>query len=355
MNSATLRDVAHKAGVSHVTVSRVLAGSTNVRPETRAIVMKAVRALQYQPNITARALVSRRTGNFPILVQGMICHALHTIQTQLPGAFQLQVLQGVCDAAQLDGHTEFSLGYWRPDEDQESQLLRCQRANGVLLMGVPDRDLVVRLQDRGMKLVLADQEPEGITCDVVVSDNVEAGRSGVRYLLERGHRRIGWMDGPAYNRVYGQRGEGVQRELAAAGIPLAARDHHTVAEDDVADYERAMSEWIQTGDLPTAMVLCGPLAMPAILNVMREQGLRCPDNLSLISLDLDGNNANCRPRPTALATYPQTIGQLALERLIKIVRAEGDPPPLRTVVPMRMVEGESVATVTVLTRAGKKK
>ena len=345
MNTVTLRDVARKAGVSHVTVSRVLAGGDNVTPATRAAVMKAVRAMKYQPNLAARELVSRREGNFPILMQGLLCHARYaTIQTQVPGAFQLQVLQGVCDAVQADGHAEFSVAYWRPDEDQERQLLRLQRASGVLLMGSSDRELVVRMHERGMKLVLADHEHEGLGIDAVVSDNVAAGRTAVRYLLERGHRRIGWLGGPGYNVAYRQRGEGVRLELAAAGSPLAARDSRTAAEDDAADYERAMAGWVRAGRLPTAIVLCGPLAMPAVLNVLRGHGLRCPEDISLISLDLDANNANCRPRPTALATYPQTIGQQAMERLIKIVRADGDLPPLQTVVPMRLIEGESVAT-----------
>lgn len=344
MNSVTLRDVARQAGVSHVTVSRVFAGGTNVRPATRAAVLKVAKALKYQPNIGARLLVSRRAGNFPILVQGLVCHAMHKIQTQLPGAFQLQLLQGVCDAVHADGHAEFSLGYWRPDEDQERQLLRLQRANGVLLMAAPDRDLVVRMRDRGFRLVLADCEHEGLGIDAVVSDNVSAGRTAVKYLLERGHRRIGWIDGPGYNLVYRQRSDGVRLELATAGLQLASRDSRIAAEDNLTDYERVMREWVRDGHLPTAIVLCGPLAMPGVLHVMREHGLRCPDDISLISLDLDAYNATCRPRPTALATYPQTIGQQAMERLIKIVRADADMPPLRTVVPMRLVEGESVAS-----------
>jgi len=343
MKSTTLRDVARRAGVSHVTVSRVLAGGANVTSTTRKTVLRAVRALKYQPNVAARALVLRRGGNFPILLQAVVCHARHTLQTQLPGAFQMQVLQGVCDAVHADGHADFNLGYWREDEDQDRQLARLQRANGVLLMGTSDRDVAVRMRDSGIRLVLADHEHEGLGLDTVVSDNVAAGRTAVRYLLERGHRRIGWMGGPAYDIVYRQRGEGVRLELAAAKLRLAPRDRRAAADDDVLFYERAMSDWLRAGHLPSAIVLCSPLAMPAVLNVMREHGLRCPQDLSLISLDLDANNAACRPRPTALATYPQTIGRQAMERLIKIVRANSELPPLKTVVPMRLVEGESVA------------
>ncbi|MEI6169130.1 MAG: LacI family DNA-binding transcriptional regulator [bacterium] len=350
--AATLRDVARRAGVSHVTVSRVLSGNLNVTPATSKTVMRAVRALKYQPNVAARTLVLRRGGNFPILLQAVVCHARHSLQTQLPGAFQMQVLQGVCDAVHTDGHTDFSMSYWRGDEDQERQLARLQRASGVLLMGNSDRELVVRMKNSGIKLVLADQDHEGIEIDAVVSDNLKGSRAAVRYLLDRGHRHIGWMGGPAYNNVYRQREEGVRLELAKARVPLAPRDCHNASEDDVLFYERAMLEWVRADHLPTALVLCSPLAMPGVLHVMREHNLRCPDDISLISLDLDANNAACRPRPTALATYPQTIGRQAMERLIKIVRSNTELPPLKTIVPMHLIEGESVAT---LSRASKKK
>jgi len=345
MNTATLRDVARRAGVSHVTVSRVFAGGANVRPATRAAVLKAARALKYQPNIAARSLVSRRTGNFPILLQALVCHGRHSIQAQLPGAFQMQLLRGICDAVHTDGHADFSLSYWRPDEDPERQLLRLHRANGVLLMADSDRELAARLRDRGIKLVLADHEHEGLGIDAVVSDNIAAGQTAVRYLLERGHRRIGWIGCSDFIVAYRQRGEGVRRELAAAGPRLEPRDSRIADDDDLPEYERVMRAWVRDGQLPTAIVLCGPLAMPGVLHVMHENGLRCPDDISLLSLDLDALNAACRPRPTALASYPQTIGQQAMERLIKIVRAKTELPPLRTVVPMRLVEGESVAAV----------
>jgi len=343
MTIITLRDVARRSGVSHVTVSRVLSGNTHVLPSTRQTVLKAVRALKYKPNVVAQTLALRRTGNPRILIQVLVCHSQLPAKNEAPGAFQMQVLQGISDAVHADGHADFSLSYWRSGGDEEAQLLRLQRANGVLLMGYSDRDLVIRLRKRGIKLVLADHAHAAIDVDAVVSDNVAAGRTAARYLLERGHQHIGWLGGPRFLYAYQQRCEGVRQELAAAGIRIVARDYRSSPQDEVSEYERVVTDWIHSGRFPSAIVLGNSLATLGVLHVLHGQALRCPDDVSLISLDLDAYNAACRPRPTALATAPQNIGQKAMERLLQIVRTDADWKPRTTVLPMRLIEGESVA------------
>lgn len=344
MKAVTLKDVASRAGVSYVTVSRVLSGKAHVADGTRRAVIAAARELKYRPNVAARSLVSGRKGDFPIQLEALFCHYRVAFDTQPPGTFQMQVLQGICDAVHADGHASFSLTYWREDEDHERQLLRLQRSSGVVVMGNSDRQLAEAMRQRGMKVVLADHDHEGLGLDTVVSDNQAAGRTAVRYLLERGHRRIGWM-GAHHTDAYQHRLDGVQLELAAAGLPLAAADCRTAEEDTPQAFELLMQDWLAAGDLPPAIILCGPLPMVSVMHVMRDHGLRCPDDISLFSLDADAFTASCRPAPTATATYPRIIGHKAMERLIAIVRAEEETPPLKTVVPMRLVEGGSVASV----------
>ncbi len=339
----TMKDVALKVGVSHVTVSRVLAGRANVAESTRASILQAARELNYQPNTAARSLASHRKGNFPILIEVVICNALSPDRDRPAGSYPMQILQGVSEIIQADGHAALSLSYWLSDKDHEQQLLKLQRANGLVILGNSDRALVVEMQRRSMNMVLVDHDHADLDLNAVLSDNITGGRLAARYLLEQGHRRIGWIG--AHESSYLQRLEGLRIGLQAGGVVIAPRDCRMAEADDLDYYDRVVDAWLDEGDLPSAIALCGSLPTASLLNSLHRHGMKCPDDISLFSLDVDAYSAACRPRPTAVTSYPEVLGRKAMERLIQMVRANESDPGLKIVVPMRLVEGASVAKV----------
>ena len=337
----TMKDVALKVGVSHVTVSRVLAGRANVADATRILILDAARELNYQPNTAARSLASHRKGNFPITIEVVICHALNPDRDKPAGSYPMQILQGISAVVQGDGHVTLSLSYWMSDKDPEQQLLRLQRANGVVLLGNSDRAMVEEMQRRSMNFVLVDHDHADLDLNVVVSGNSAGGRMAARYLVEQGHRRIGWLG--AHELSYQQRLDGLRAGLQAYGISIAPRDCRISEEDDLDYYDRVIDAWIEEGDLPSAIGLCGSLPTASFLNSLHKHGLNCPADVSLFSLDVDAYSPACRPRPTAVASYPQVLGRKAMERLVHIIRASEPEPTIKIEVPMRLVEGASVA------------
>lgn len=344
-SGSTLRDIAARTGVSHVTVSRVLNGKAGVAPVTRQAVLEAVRTLRYRPNAAARALVKGRQGRFPLSIEVLLCH-LRPLDERPAGSFQMQVLQGVHDAARADGQVEIRLSYHQEGSDPEEQMTRLFRANGVLLMGNSDRLLAEAiLAHKHLAVVLADHEHEDLPADLAISDNIAGGRMAVRHLLERGHRRIGWLGGPFLYTANRQRLDGVRLALQEAGLGLAAADCRVAEENEPAAFERLTEAWARTGDLPSAIIVGSSFPMPAIIHALREHGCRCPDDISLVCFDHDVYTAACRPEPTTLATFPREIGRRAVERLIRLARAENPEPPMKIIVPMRLVEGDSVRTI----------
>lgn len=337
----TLQDVARRVGVSHVTVSRVLNGRPHIAATTRQLVLDAVREMGYRPDASARALVKGRKGDFPVAVEVVFCH-LHSIEERPSGSFQIQVLHGINEVAREDGHAEVHMGYWQNGVDAESQLLRLLRSNGVLLMGNSDRAMVESLLSHQLPVVLVDHEHEGLEADAVESDNVVGGRMAVRRLLAAGHRRIGWLGGPPLYIAYQQRLFGVRSELADAGLALAPRDCRTAPANEPMDFEQIIGAWLSEGDLPSALIVGASFAMPVLLHVLREHGRRYPEDVSIVCFDHDAYTAVCRPEPTSVATFPREIGRCAMERLLKTVRATRPEPPLKLVVPMKLVEGGSV-------------
>lgn len=340
----TLQDVARRVGVSHVTVSRVLNGRPHIATRTRQLVLDAVREMGYRPDASARALVRGRKGVFPVAIEIVFCH-LHSVEERPNSSFQMQVLHGINEVAREDGHTEVHMGYWQNNEDAEPQLLRRLRANGVLLLGNSDPAVVEEIVRHELPVVLVDHEHEGLDVDAVESDNPAGGRLAARHLLAAGHRRIGWIGGPALYVAYQQRLDGIRLELAGAGLTLAPGDCRIAPVNELVAYEKMITAWLAEGDLPGALIVGSSFVMPVLLNVLREHGRRCPEDVSIVCFDHDAYTEICRPEPTAVATFPHEIGRRAMERLLMITRATRPEPPLKTVVPMKLVEGGSVQPV----------
>jgi len=140
MKMPTLKDIALRASVSPSTVSRVLSVHSAISKATKAAVLAAMHETGYQPNPAARAMVSRRPGDFPISVEVVLCH-LDPLDDKPAESFQSVVLRGVHDAISRDGRADFRLSYIQNGLDVEPQLPRLRRVNGVLLMGGSDRAL----------------------------------------------------------------------------------------------------------------------------------------------------------------------------------------------------------------------
>lgn len=342
--TSTLRDVGRRAGVSHTTVSRVLSGKPGISEGTRCAVLEAVREVGYLPNAAARSLVCRRDGRFPVAIQLLVCH-LAPLDQSRAGTFQMQVLEGIHDAARADGDVDVHLSYWSSEAQPQEEVAKLLRKNGVLVMGNSDRSLAEALVAHHVPAVLVDHDHEGVPLDAVVSDNLAGGRMAARYLIDRGHRRIGWISGPLFYTAYRQRLDGVRLAIDDAGLRLLPRDCCIAPDNQMALFDRLLTDWVREGDLPSAVIAASSLAVPSFLHALREHGQRCPEHVSVLSCDRDIFAEVCRPILTTMATYPREIGRRAMLRLLERVRADDPPRPMKFVLPMDLTEGESVRSL----------
>jgi len=180
--SATVRDVAKKAGVSAMTVSRVINGGVGVRSDTRRRVESAVAELDFVPNGIARGLMSRRTGTLGLIVPDIV------------NPFFAIVVRGAETVARRAGY-RLLLCNSESDLVLERQYIEdviSHRVEGLLLAPVGDRskaNLVLAVR-RKFPFVLIDRSVAGLTCDLVQADSVDGARKLVSHLISIGHRRI---------------------------------------------------------------------------------------------------------------------------------------------------------------------
>ena len=195
----TIRDVAKRAGVAPITVSRVLNNSGYVSDDTRSRVMVAAVELNYVPNMLARSFRSSRTETIALVL------------TDITNPFWTTVARGAEDAASAGDYTVL---FCNTDEQELKQtkyisMLVRRRIDGVLL--VPARssiDAVQTLQQHDIAVVVLDRRVPGAQVDSVRSDSIQAARELTEHLIANGHRRIGMLGGPQGLSVAEERIEG---------------------------------------------------------------------------------------------------------------------------------------------------
>jgi DNA-binding LacI/PurR family transcriptional regulator len=267
-----MADVARVAGVSHQTVSRVLNGSTSVRPETRERVVRAVRELDYRRNSMARALVTGRSRTLGVV----------SFDTTLYGP--ASTLFGIERAAHSQGYFVSIASVTSLDRASvlgAVEQLRDQGVDGVLLI-TPQETAVEALLHlpRDMPVVAVEAGPDEAV-PVVAVDQVAGAAAATRHLLELGHRTVWHVAGPSDWLEARQRIEGWTMALEEAGAdapPLLAGDWSAQS-----GYE--LGRRLATVRDVTAIFAANDQMALGILRALHETGREVPGEVSVVGFD----------------------------------------------------------------------
>ncbi|HEV8229019.1 MAG TPA: LacI family DNA-binding transcriptional regulator [Candidatus Limnocylindria bacterium] len=336
MRRATIRDVARRARVSHQTVSRVINGNDNVRPETRERVTRAIRELQYVPSAVARSLSSSRT------------HTLGMVTTDVSDHFFAEAVAGAEAEARKRGYFLIIGSIESGSEDDERTYLRLmleRRVEG-LIVAVPrlrlaDDDLLADAATRLPTVVVA-SDIELAGADHVDIDNRRGGVEATGYLISQGHRRIATITGPldwpsARARLDGYR-DALRRTPDASGQLVEP------CLDWGLESGRRAAERLLAADAPTAIFAQSDLLALGAIAALRARGLRVPDDVSVIGFDDIPVAQIFDPPLTTLRQPMREVGRIAA-RLVadRSAGARRTPTTRRHVLRAPLVVRGSVA------------
>jgi LacI family transcriptional regulator len=327
----TLRDVAERAGVSAMTVSRVLRGDVRVLPATRERVEAAVAELDYRPNEMARSLrLGRGSGLVGLVV------------TNLANPFYSRLALGV-DAVLRQHGFKAVIGNTGQDPGTERDLvadLVARRVDGIIAVpaGADQRHLATAAAE-GVPVVLASRPPSGFEADCVLVDDFGGAREATGRLLDRGHRRIGFLGSPpaVYTGTERLRGYGAALEEAGAAV-----DERYVrqGQQQTGEAARAAAELLALDPPPTALFCSNNRNTIGAFRAVTAAGT----GTALAGFD-DFELADALGLPLTLVDYDidalgQEAGQLLVGRMRERgeQRADGPRPARRTVVPTTLVE-----------------
>jgi DNA-binding LacI/PurR family transcriptional regulator len=311
--SATLRDVADRAGVSVATASRVVSGSAAVRPATRDRVERAVRDLLYVPpgRVEPSGAIGLLVPEFGNPVFAALAQAMETRATAAGFATIL------CNTA---GSAERELDY--------VHMLLERRVEGMVFICSEITDVrgehlhYVKLLEQGARLVFVNGASESLPVTSVGVDERASGRIATEHLLELGHRRVGFVAGDAFALATREKARGREDALAAAGVdspPYGFHDGFTVEGG-----RRALGAMLDStdGERPTGVICSNDLMAIGAMQEALARGLSVPGDLSIVGFD--GIEAATWTQP-ALTTVEQPIGEIA-ETAVEALRALVDDP-----------------------------
>lgn len=315
----TLADVALRAGVGPITVSRALRRPDQVSPDTRARIEAAVRELNYVPDPQARVLASGRSD------------VIGVVLPSLTNNVYADVLQGIHDAV---ADTAFQVQiantrYSVEEEDRLVALFASQRPAAMLVTGLDQSEATRRLLGAVDFPVVQIMENGATAVDMLVGfSHHDAAKESVRHLAARGYRRIGFLGARLDPRMQRRR-EGWREAMVEAGLGPPFREALDPLPTSVTLGRALFARLLETTpDLDAVFCANDDLALGALFEC-RARGLEVPGRIGIVGFNDLEMMAAAVPSITSIQTRRYRMGRIAIEMLVE--RIAGREPPARRV------------------------
>jgi DNA-binding LacI/PurR family transcriptional regulator len=330
---SNMKQVAKMAGVSLGTVSHVLNGSARVREPLRKRVLDVVNSLDYQPSQLARGLRRDKTNMIGMVIP------------DVTNPFFPAVVRGAEDVA-------FSKGYrlvlCNTDNDHSKELvhlneLRTYLPAGLLIIPSSFSDLTAQAESyrkSGTAVVCVDRRPKWWDGDSATVANEEGAFQASRYLIQLGHRHLAVITGPLHLTNAQERVDGFKRALAEAHISLGQTYFQETTFDRPGGHSKALL-LLRMLPRPTAIFAGNDMIALGVLRAIREVGLRCPEEISVMGFDDLDFDEFTSPSLSSVLQPGYQLGATAAHMLLE--RMQGNQgPPVHNVLQTKLKIRESV-------------
>jgi len=334
--SVTIKDVAKAANVAPSTVSRVISDNPRISAETKKRVRQAMKELGYHPNFIARSLASKSSQ-----VIGIVFPRSGDLAFQNP--FFSEVLRGI-----TTGVNEMSYGIQLAAGETKKEILdsvvtmvQGRRVDGIIMLYSEKKDdITLYLQKMDFPFVVIGKpfdDVEKITH--IDNDNVSAAKEGTEYLLDLGHRNIGFIGGNKDLMVTVSRMKGYKKALSEAEIPIR-EDYMKYEEFLLSGGKQGIEQIMSTDSPPTALLVTDDLMSLGVLRTLNEMGKQIPEDLSIVSFNNSMFAELSSPALTSIDIDIPELGRQGVRHLLAKIE-EPNEPVKRVIIPHTMIERQS--------------
>ncbi|MCP3028020.1 LacI family DNA-binding transcriptional regulator [Halobacillus sp. A5] len=340
--SVTIKDVAKRANVAPSTVSRVISDSPRISEDTKKRVRKIMDEMGYHLNINGRVLVRQSTQTIGIVMKDSATHSFEN-------PFFSEILKGISESCHAN---EYSLNL-TTGESEESifqdviKMVQGKRVDGIIVLYSKEDDKVVPyLMEHNFPFVVVGKPLYGANKFMYVdNDNIEASRDATNYLIDRGHRELGFIGGDLKFEVTRDRLKGFK--LAAEQHGIEVKDHSIKSidlNDTVENGKKLVKALLSLSKPPTGLVITDDYNGLTVMSALQEENIRIPQDVSIIGFNNTMIAKLANPPLTTVDTNPYQLGFEASSGLIDILH---DPSKVKrgVIIPTTIIERDSCISI----------
>jgi LacI family transcriptional regulator len=310
----TMAEVAREAGVSAMTVSRVINDKGDVSPDTRQRVLDVIERLAYRPSSIARGLATQRTGTLGLVIP------------DVANPFFAGVARGAEQVAYAQGYNVFLCN---TEEDPQRELavlasLEEKRVDGLVLcssrLGEDELQSVV---SRYAAVVLVNRRLEGNGIRSVLMDDEGGGRLAAQHLLQAGHRAVGFLAGPAASHSGRERKAGYRAALELASVPYRSAWVRN-CDPTVGGGQKAGNELLSAHPELTALFCYNDLVAVGAVQACIVLGRQVPADVAIVGYDDIPLAALVTPPLTTCRVPRYELGAQAVRLLLRQIAGGTD-------------------------------
>ncbi|MCM3717626.1 LacI family DNA-binding transcriptional regulator [Fictibacillus phosphorivorans] len=327
----TIKDIARLSGVSKSTVARILSNSGSYSDVSKEKVLKIAQELNYKPNSLARAMITKKTNNI-----GLVIHS--RIYPVISHPFFASIVSSAVDAATKQG---YSVMVFNDKEIQNSlDNIRQKQMDGIILAGYVDKSIVQELKSNYIPVVLVnDLIDTTYETSYVINDDFGGSFQAIQYLIDSGHKTIGFIHGPKDSQSYHQRLSGYKEAFKQGKIEW---DERYVVYQETPNIEggiQATKQLLAADPLPTAIFAGNDMMAIGVIKEIKSRGLQVPYDIAVVGFDDIEFSSIYEPALTTVRTDKKLMGEMAVQELIR--QLEGADEANTITLPTELIIRES--------------
>lgn len=332
--SVTMKDIAEKLDVSIVTISKALTDKDGVSDELRSIIKKTAEDMNYRHSATAK--LEREKKNYNI---GVVISSYYVYKDS--DAFYLKMYQSLIHYLtkyEYAGILEL-VDHNMQENKILPQFIEGNKVDGIIVMGQLGTPYLKKLRETGIPIVYLDFYDRHMETDSVITDSVYGSYMITNYLVSMGHRKIAYIGDIKATASILDRYLGYYRSLLVNDIEPRADYLIKDRGDDFLFIEFPFPK-----DMPTAFVCnCDQIAY-ILMERLKKEGYRVPEDISVVGFDNDTFAAFSTPRLTTVSVNKDAMTAMAVETLIKRISGTADTS-YRKVISGELIIRDSVANI----------
>lgn len=318
---ATLKDVAKLANCDVSTVSRALNNTSYVHPDTKARILAAVKELSYKPNVLAQGL---RQGKR---------HTIGVVVPRLSMTIFAEILQGIEEQARYLG---YSILICNTEDDPETEReclnrLRNGFVDGIIIAGTGKCGRLLRdIQVSGIAVIQIIRKQEK-NISSVVADYEAGAYEAVQYLVDKGCREIGFINGPMSLATYHDRYQGYRKAIHEKGLKEICSE--SMIPTNTFEYGfQCAEELLDSNFALDAMIVAVDIQGIGAIRALKERGLLIPDDMKLVSLTGHSIGGMLETTMTSMEIPAHEMGRKAAGMVVEAVETKGRPQDISHLV-----------------------